>query len=79
MGQNMHKQRLNRLLLLKSLNRKKARQLLPDLLELIEQLKVSPLHRLAKTLTSRLEPIVDMWRFTKSNGITVRGSTTRWK
>lgn len=64
------KQRLNRLLLLKSLNRKKAKQMLPHLLSLIEDLAASPLHRLARTLRSWLEPIVAMWRFTKSNGIT---------
>ncbi|EED31157.1 transposase TnpA [gamma proteobacterium NOR5-3] len=64
------KQKLNRLLLLKSLNRKKAKQLLPQLLSLIEDLAASPLHRLAKTLKSWLEPIVGMWRFTKTNGIT---------
>lgn len=30
----------------------------------------SPLRALAKTLTSWMEPIVAMWRFSKSNGIT---------
>lgn len=64
------KQRLNRLLLRKTLNRKTARRALPHLLKLIEQLKVSPLRRLASTLDSWLEPIVAMWRFSKSNGIT---------
>jgi transposase len=64
------KQQLNRLLLLRSLNRKKAKQLLPQLLSLIEDLAASPLHRLARTLKSWLEPIVGMWRFTKTNGIT---------
>ena len=33
-------------------------------------LKLSPLRGLAKTLTSWLEAIVGMWRFSKSNGIT---------
>lgn len=66
----MAKQQLNRLLLQKSLNRKKAKQLLPQLLSLIEDLAVSPLHRLARTLKSWLEPIVGMWRFTKTNGTT---------
>jgi transposase len=69
------KQRLNRLLLLKNLRKKRAQQKLPELLELIEQLRRSPLRRsplrrLAKTLTSWLEPIVTMWRFSKSNGPT---------
>ena len=64
------KQRLNRLLLLKTLHHKKARRKVPELLELIEQLHASPLRALAKTLRSWLEPIVAMWRFTKNNGIT---------
>jgi transposase len=64
------KQRLNRLLLLKTLNGKKARRMLPALLELIKQFTASPLQSLAKTLQSWLEPIVAMWRFPKNNGIT---------
>jgi transposase len=64
------KQRLNRLLLLKCLNQKKAKRMLPQLLGLIEQFKQSPLKALGKTLESWLEPIVRMWRFSKSNGIT---------
>jgi transposase len=64
------KQRLNRLLLLKNLKRKHAQQKLPQLLKLIEQLHHSPLRRLANTLTSWLEPILMMWRFSKSNGPT---------
>ena len=43
---------------------------LPKLLKLLDQLRASPLHGAAKTLTSWLEPIVGMWRFSKSNGIT---------
>ena len=31
---------------------------------------VEPLRALAKTLTSWVEPIIAMWRFSKSNGIT---------
>ena len=64
------KQRLNELLLLKNLRKKTAQRKLPQLLKLIEQLRHSPLRRLAKTLTSWLEPIVMMWRFSKSNGPT---------
>ena len=64
------KQQLNQLLLLKTLTRKRAKRSLPKLLALIEQLSASPLHSLANTLTSWLEPIVAMWRFSKSNGIT---------
>ena len=44
--------------------------MLPGFLELIEQLNASPLKRLARTLSSWLEPIVAMWRFSRSNGIT---------
>lgn len=64
------KQRLNRLLLLKNLRKKEARQKLTELLELIEQFRQSPLRRLARTLTTWLEPIVMMWRTNKSNGPT---------
>jgi transposase len=64
------KQRLNELLLLKNLKKKTARKKLPELLNLIDQLRHSPLRRLAKTLTSWIEPIVMMWRFSKSNGPT---------
>ncbi len=39
-------------------------------LALIRQFEQSPAKVLAATLTSWLEPIVRMWRFTKSNGIT---------
>ena len=64
------KQKLNRLMLLKTLNAAKARKKLRRLVEIIELLRNSPLRKLAKTLTSWLEPIVAMWRFSKTNGIT---------
>lgn len=64
------KQRLVRYLLSKTLNRKQAKRKLPGFLRLIEQLSASPLKRLAHTIQSWLEPIVAMWRFSKSNGIT---------
>ena len=64
------KQQLVGYLLLKALNPSVARQQLSGFLALIDQLKASPLHRLAETLTSWLEPIVAMWRFPKNNGIT---------
>ena len=64
------KQTLVRYLLLKALNAKGVRKKLPGFLELIDQLEISPLHRLAATLKSWLEPIVGMWRFQKNNGIT---------
>ena len=64
------KQKLVRLMLLKTLTAKRARAKIPQLLELIDQLRDSPLRTLAKTLTSWLEPILAMWRFSKTNGIT---------
>lgn len=64
------KQQLNSYLLLKTLNGKRARRKLPGFLRLIEQLRASPLHQLARTLRSWLQPIMSMWRFSKSNGIT---------
>ena len=64
------KQKPARLMLLKTLTARRARSKLPQLLELLNQLRDSPLRALAKTLTSWLEPIVAMWRFSKSNGIT---------
>ena len=64
------KQKLVRLILLKTLTAKRARKKLPQLLKLLDHLRNSPLRTLAKTLTSWLESIVAMWRFSKSNGIT---------
>ena len=57
-------------ILLKTLTARRTREQLPDYFELLEQLKNSPLRTLANTLTSWMEPIVAMWRFSKSNGIT---------
>lgn len=64
------KQQLNGFLVLKSLKAKRARKMLPKFLALIRQFEQSPAKTLAATLTSWLEPIVRMWRFSKSNGIT---------
>lgn len=64
------KQKLIKYVLLKTLTAKRMKRKLPGFLKLIEQLKESPLRALAKTLQSWLEPIVAMWRFSKSNGIT---------
>ncbi len=64
------KQKLVRLMLLKTLNAYRAQIKLPKLMELLQQLKNSPLRTLAKTLTAWLQPIVAMWRFSKTNGIT---------
>lgn len=64
------KQQLAGFLVLKTVKAKRARRLLPQFLALIEQFARGPAHALANTLTSWLEPIVRMWRFSKSNGIT---------
>ena len=64
------KQKLMRFMLLKTLKARRAKKKLPDYLQLLEQLQASPLRTLAKTLKSWMEPIVAMWRFSKSNGIT---------
>ena len=64
------KQTLNQFILRKSVNESYMSQLLPDFLELLKQMSVSPLKGLAKTLTSWLQPILAMWRYERSNGMT---------
>lgn len=64
------KQQLNGFLVLKAMKAKRARKLMPKFLALIGQFEQSPAKALAATLRSWLEPIVRMWRFSKSNGIT---------
>ena len=64
------KQKLVQYLLLKTLNKKRAKTKLAGFLTLLQQLHASPLRTLAKTLMSWLEPVVAMWRFSKSNAIT---------
>lgn len=64
------KQQLNGFLVMKNLKAKRARQMLPKFLALIRQFAQSPAKVLADTLNSWLEPIVRMWRFSRSNGIT---------
>ena len=64
------KQRLTELLLLKTLLPKAARRYARQLVALLEQFAQSPARSLAETLKSWLHPIVRMWRFSKSNGIT---------
>ena len=64
------KQHLMKFLLLKNVHAKQARRLLPRFLALIGQFTDSPARTLAATLTSWLEPIARMWRFSRSNGIT---------
>jgi len=57
-------------MLLKTLTAHRMKAQLPGYFELLEQLQGSPLQALAKTLTSWMEPIVAMWRFSKTDGIT---------
>ena len=64
------KQRLMQLLLTKTVKAQKAKQLLPRFLKLLAQLEQSPARALAATLKDWIEPIVSMWRFSRSNGIT---------
>lgn len=64
---------LRELLNIKSRTKKSCQKHLPRLLQVIEELSDSlldPLQTLAQTLKRWLEPIVCMWRFTRSNGIT---------
>ncbi len=58
------------MLLLETLLPKHARRYAKQLLALLAQFALSPARALAETLKSWIEPIVRMWRFTKSNGIT---------
>lgn len=64
------KQKLVSLLLLKTLRAKQVKQMLPQLLQLIEPFNNSPAHAIASTLQAWLDPIVRMWRFPQSNGVT---------
>ncbi len=64
------KQQLNGFLTLRMTHRERASKMLPKFLALIRQFEQSPAKALANTLISWLEPIVRMWRFSKSNGIT---------
>ena len=61
------KQQLNGFLTLRMTHRERASKMLPKFIRQFEQ---SPARALAATLLSWLEPIVRMWRFSKSNGIT---------
>jgi transposase len=67
------KQDLMQLLLKKHQKRIEAKELIPQLLWHLNELLESPwepLKTFGQTLKSWLEPIVRMWRFTKTNGIT---------
>lgn len=66
-------QQLHQLLMNKSLNQNKCREVIPIFLDMLNELKQSPFKALAalgKTLTTWKDEVARMWRFTKSNGIT---------
>jgi transposase len=44
--------------------------MIPKLIRLLNQFENSPAKGLANTLTSWIDPIIRMWRFPYSNGIT---------
>ena len=67
------KERLCRLLCLKTLSKQACRQHIPELLRVIQTLSESGLQAaltLAKALSDWREEIVRMWRFSRNNGIT---------
>ena len=67
------KQGLMQLMLNKTINQKQAKDLVPQFLWHINECLKSPIEafqELGKTLKSWKEPMVRMWRFSKSNGIT---------
>ena len=67
------KQKLCRLLKLKSRNHDQVKKLAPRLFRFIDQLKSSKLPalvQLGKTLNNWKNEIARMWRFTKNNAIT---------
>lgn len=67
------KQKLNRLMGLKTLSHQKCKRVIPVFLEMIKQLKSSgfaSMRRLGKTLDRWKEEIARMWRFSKTNSIT---------
>jgi transposase len=67
------KQGLVELLLNKKITQKKAKQLIPQFLWHMNEClnsPITPFRELGRTLRRWMEPIVRMWRFTKSNGIT---------
>jgi transposase len=67
------KQRLHRLLLVKRQTARQTRQIIPQLLAAIEQLKQSgfaAMRTLGNSFDDWKDEIGRMWRFTKSNGIT---------
>jgi len=65
-------------LLTKNIRAKVARELIPKLMDLIDQSANSPVKALAQTLKSWLEPIVRMWRFSKSTA-SPKASIIKWR
>ena len=67
------KQKLYRILMKKTMNKRRCKRIIPVFLNMIRSLKQSPfkkLKTLGKTLCQWRDEVVRMWRFTKSNGIT---------
>jgi len=67
------KRQLHRLLMKKTVQRKRCKRFVPLFLKMITELKQSRFRRLVtlgKTLYQWREEVVRMWRFTKNNGIT---------
>ena len=68
-----YQQYAHKLLMKKSLNHDKCRELIPSFLNMIDSLINSPFKALAtlgRTFREWKEEIIRMWRFSKSNGIT---------
>lgn len=67
------KQQIHKLLMKKTMQKRRCKRYIPIFLNMIQKLKESPFKRLVtlgKTLYQWREEIVCMWRFTKNNGIT---------
>jgi transposase len=65
--------KLRSMLKLKALNKDMCRRQIPELMDLLSELAscgLEAMKTLSNTLTSWIEEIVRMWRFTRSNGIT---------
>ena len=68
-----YKQKLCQLMVMKHQRAKQCKRLIPQFLEVIDDLRAAPLmtlQTLGQTLDSWKEEIVRMWRFTKTNSIT---------
>ena len=61
---------MNKIDLIKRIFRTQIKKYIPEFLQLLDQFEESPAKIIAQTIRSWLEPIVRMWRFSKSNGIT---------